>query len=494
MQKGQAFQKILSILGRKSNPSPTVDLTTIQERIGLVGALDFGEVDLAANRADMQSSAKQAYLDVRTINWFIPYFNFAFYGGIHNIFRFADYYQGRKGVENRFILYDRPSITEEEIRSKISAAFPRLKSVPIYIKREPDTNKIPECDVAIATLWTSAFHVLKFRKARRKFYFIQDYEPLFYPAGTLYALAEATYRFGFYGIINTPGLHQFYTRKHQVPSVWWVPAVDKKVFYPPRSRGQGKFNILFYARPESDRNAFEIGIEALRMLKNRHGDKVEIFIVGSSQLSFFRGHDNLMKNLGLISYRAMADLYRNCHAGLAMMLTPHPSLLPLEMMASGTATVQNYNTNNTWLLKHGVNCLLTEPTITCICEKFEQLMHDPSLRSHLAANGLKTISQYSWEIEMDKVFNFISNPNCSIPGEMTKRKPSADLPAPTAAQPEELFGQRTTLRLETIHGRLNVLSERVDLLQNRLDRYRNLAPIKWARRIRRAVFRLPPPS
>ena len=34
-------------------------------------------------------------------------------------------------------------------------------------------------------------------------YLIQDFEPMFYPAGTLYALAEESYRLGLYGLCNT---------------------------------------------------------------------------------------------------------------------------------------------------------------------------------------------------------------------------------------------------------------------------------------------------
>ena len=45
---------------------------------------------------------------------------------------------------------------------------------------------------------------MKNRNTKRKFYFVQDYEPLFYPASSRSALAEATYRFGMPAIVNTP--------------------------------------------------------------------------------------------------------------------------------------------------------------------------------------------------------------------------------------------------------------------------------------------------
>jgi beta-1,2-rhamnosyltransferase WsaF-like protein len=60
-----------------------------------------------------------------------------------------------------------------------------------------------ESDAAISTLWTTAYAALRFNNTRRKFCFVQDYESLFYPAGSIYALVEATYRLGYGGICNT---------------------------------------------------------------------------------------------------------------------------------------------------------------------------------------------------------------------------------------------------------------------------------------------------
>ena len=45
-------------------------------------------------------------------------------------------------------------------------------------------SDLPPCDAAIATLWSSAYPILRMRQARAKFYFVQDNEPQFY-AGRL---------------------------------------------------------------------------------------------------------------------------------------------------------------------------------------------------------------------------------------------------------------------------------------------------------------------
>ena len=71
-------------------------------------------------------------------------------------------------------------------------------------------QRLPEADAAIATLWVTAFAVAHAPNVKRKFYLIQDFEPMFYPASTLYALAEETYRLGLYGMCNTENLRQIY--------------------------------------------------------------------------------------------------------------------------------------------------------------------------------------------------------------------------------------------------------------------------------------------
>lgn len=52
-------------------------------------------------------------------------------------------------------------------------------------------------DALIATDRYTCYAVNAMEQFRRKFYFVRDYEPLFYPAGTEALLTEATYSFDF---------------------------------------------------------------------------------------------------------------------------------------------------------------------------------------------------------------------------------------------------------------------------------------------------------
>ena len=61
-----------------------------------------------------------------------------------------------------------------------------------------------------ATSWPTAYVVRSTPTPGARFYLVQDYEPMFYPAGTLYALAEESYRLGLYGLCNTEHMRRLY--------------------------------------------------------------------------------------------------------------------------------------------------------------------------------------------------------------------------------------------------------------------------------------------
>ena len=50
---------------------------------------------------------------------------------------------------------------------------------------------------------------------------------MFYPAGSLYALTEETYRLGLYGLCNTERLRDIYTERYGGTGHAFTPAVDR---------------------------------------------------------------------------------------------------------------------------------------------------------------------------------------------------------------------------------------------------------------------------
>lgn len=361
---------------------------------------DYNQKDLAANRKVLDEWNKETKHSVSSINWFIPDYRNIYKGGIFTVFRFIDFFS-RKGITSRIILSERPyHPSSEGIISELTRVFPEAKNTEVV-----ENPRIPYADISIATFWPTAYALLKFVNTHGKYYFIQDYEPLFYPAGSWYGLAERTYTFGFLGITNGPSLKELYERQYNTQAEYFTPAVDTSLFKPAEDAPRPKIKrVFFYARPQNERNAFDLGILALEKIKAKYRH-IEVVTAGWN-LSRYRLPFSAT-NLGVLSQKQTAKLYRYCDVGISFMFTKHPSYIPLELMASGCLVISNKNSANLWLLKHGYNCLLSEPTPSSILETFELALEDYELRKSIYRNALKTIESLSWEKEMERIYNFI---------------------------------------------------------------------------------------
>jgi O-antigen biosynthesis protein len=387
-----------------------------EEAALLVSWLDYSEKDIVASREIHTNNPGE--IPIRSITWFLPDFHHAYFGGIYTLLRFADYFHQHYQVHNQFVIVG--SMKPEVALGKISSAFPELSDSTAYrINSFDDLSRLQPTDAAIATLWNTAYFLLRFNHARRKFYFMQDYEPLFYPAGSTYAQVDASFRFGFYGIANTPSIAKLY-EEHSNGDIaeFFVPCVDTDVFHPAdqsvdRGTPEKPYRVFFYGRPGHPRNSFELGVAALRILKSRLQERVEIISAGANWNPAEFYLTGIINNLGLLEFEQTAELYRTCDAGLGMMFTRHPSYLPFELMASGTLVVTNYNPATLWMLKDGENCLLSEPSPTCLAETLVRGLEDIELRKQIQKNALNDIlTNYSyWDAQIEKIYKFMCAPS-----------------------------------------------------------------------------------
>jgi len=371
--------------------------------------MDFSEQEVADSQ--ILHARFPGPLPIRSVGWFVPDFYHPFYGGVHTILRFADYLQRHAGVRSHFFVAG--TSPAPRITNLIGQAFPALADAPVTrVPGYADIPALPETDVSIATLWTTAYFLLKYNQTRRKFYFLQDYEALFYPAGSTAAQVEATYHFGFYGLANTPSVGKIYREQYGGHAECFVPCVDTEIFRPAASRPNGPFTIFFYGRPEHPRNGFELGAAALRRLKQRLGAGVRIVAAGAAWRPADLGLEGVVENLGLLGYTEAADLYRRCDAGLILMFTRHPSYLPLELMASGCLVVTNHNPATQWLLRHRENCLLAQPSATCLADALEwAVAHCDECRSLAAIAAREVLTRYSdWTREISRMYGFMCDP------------------------------------------------------------------------------------
>lgn len=232
------------------------------------------------------------------------------------------------GHECHVVLYDRhggdTAAQAEVIRAAWPWTSPQVRSV---------RDGLAGLDVVVATGWESA-HVLASRSeaAVHRAYFIQDYEPLFYPRGTDHALAEDTYRFGFANIALGGMVHEHLTELG-VPSreVAFGRDVDAYTCLNDGTRS----GVAFYARPGMPRRGYRLGLLALERFHRLRPDQ-EIHLYGAKvgDVGFpVTGH-------GTLPPAGLNELYNACAAGLVLSFT-NVSLVPDEMLAAGCVPVVN---------------------------------------------------------------------------------------------------------------------------------------------------------
>lgn len=344
----------------------------------------------------------------KRITWFLPYFDHPF-GGIHTLLRFADAWQSRHGVENQLVIYDNPHVTARELEARVAPIFAKAPGTFTVLKSPDDVAQLPAADVGIATQWDSAYLLHRHPGVGHRAYFVQDYEPQFYAAGTLSAMAANTYDLNLFGLFNTRGLHDYVKANHPMTGAWFEPAVDHSVFHARgRREGQKPVRVFFYGRPSIDRNAFELGLESLRRLKDRLKDAVEIVSAGEAWDPQTFDAEGVIENLGVLPFAETANLYRSVDIGLVFMFTRHPSYLPLELMACGTVVVTNHNPANEWLFAHEGNALLARPTAASVAEQLISAATNPALREKLSNAGQQRMAATKWEEQTEKMWNALT--------------------------------------------------------------------------------------
>lgn len=382
-----------------------------EEAVGLLetGSASRGQVEaLRASHAAHQSTLK-----VETVNWFIPEIDMPFFGGLNTAFRIADKIRREEGVRNRFVVLGNPH--EVFYRSALDAAFAGLgagSDFVFYDGSDESIAAIPRADAAISTLWLTATHVVKALCAPRNFYLVQDFEPEFYPASTMFALAEESYRYGLYGICNTKSMHATYVDAYKGQAMYFTPAVDRSVYFPPfdaEDRDKNDVVTIFAYARDHFRNCWELVGEALTRVKAQYGRRVRIVTAGARYLS----ESADFVDLGLMDYRATGAVYRGTDIGVTMQISRHPSYLPLELMASGVPMVSPDSEWFKWLFVDGENSATVMRSIDDLTAQISALVEDEEKRNRLRSGALKTIDSghSDWNLALGDVYAYLCEPD-----------------------------------------------------------------------------------
>jgi glycosyltransferase involved in cell wall biosynthesis len=225
-----------------------------------------------------------------------------------------------------------------------------------------------------------AHHACRELGQDRFMFMVQEYEPYMLHMNTIAALFQQSYGFPQFQLFSTPLLRDFFELNKL--GVFSHPDAEKshavfrnaiQKFTPTLDDMRHRERrILFYARPEAHaaRNLFELGMMALAELARSpdfDAGKWKFYgmgsIGGASRVRLAR--DVVMEMLPKTDLQTYTERLP-CHdVGLSLMLTPHPSLVPLEMASAAMWTVTNTFENKTAksLQDISTNLIAVEPTL-----------------------------------------------------------------------------------------------------------------------------------
>lgn len=257
------------------------------------------------------------------------------------------------------------------------------------------TDGIEDAHAIFATSWETAYPVLGSSARGTRLYFVQDFEPWFYPAGSQALLAEATYRFGFHGVTAGRWLAEMLTRDYGMSADYFDFGCDLAHygFDPDAPRTA----ICYYARHSKARRAFELGCATLGLFASRHPD-VDIHFYGDKAPRLpYRITDH-----GQLSPDELNGLYNRCVAGLALSAT-NVSLVPHEMLGAGCVPVVNDAEHNRIVLDNE-HVVYAPPTPFELANALSELVRQPTQeRIARAAAAAASVRSTTWETAGDQL-------------------------------------------------------------------------------------------
>jgi glycosyltransferase involved in cell wall biosynthesis len=327
------------------------------------------------------------------IGWIVP--GLIIGGGGHrNILR-AAYHLERFGHDVRLYFSD-TTMTEAELRKTVRKHFYPFEG-PVH----RFAGRVDGEDVMMATHWsTVALAESVQSQIGEIMYFVQDFEPAFYPMGSEYILAENTYRKGLYAITSGPWCAHILRRDYAMEADSFRFPVDREIYRPDAGEGAPRARrVLFFAKPEMARRCFLIGTMALREFHRLRPDH-EILFFGSGSAKQ-HPQDYPVTYLDIVpTINDLARLYATSSLGLVFSTT-NPSLVPYEMMACGLPVVDLNRPGNevNYDNRHDI-ALLADADPVRMARDMAALLDDPAALADRSARGIDFAATFPSEEEM----------------------------------------------------------------------------------------------
>ena len=272
---------------------------------------------------------------------------------------------------------------------------------PMVFRNYQDMAKrFVETDIAIATHWSTASSVLGLQqngRARRGAYFVQDYEPWFFPKEDHdnRQRVKETYRKLPIKIVKSDWLAKmlkpFGGEIHKIRL-----GMDLGIYYPRDRRTSNADNppvVLAMARPRTPRRGFATLVKALKSLKKQFPE-MRIRLFGDDLMN--QSIPFPYEDLGIVvSRNALCQTYSDADIFIDASDFQGFGRPALEAMACGTACVVTDVGGVNEYARDRANALMVPPKAPDeIIKAVAGLIHDIPMRERLVKAGLQTVRDY----------------------------------------------------------------------------------------------------
>lgn len=380
---------------------------------GIIWILTEGKKNIN-NRFKYNNSLPQNFLQIHPIEknnnpkiqskqkkiaWFIPPFS-AGSGGHMNIFRTISFLEKAGYKNDIYIIGNLQGVEEKDARDVVRKSFFEIDADVYYVKYNNIDAIARYYDVTFATSWDTCYYVQGFSQTKKRAYFVQDFEPSFFPVGSTWHMAENTYKMPFDFIITAGEWLKNKMCDYGFQKVYSFGFAYDKDAYFKRERQEQSKQIMFYARPETERRGFDIANIALQKIAMKYPN-IKISLAGSNMLSDFSIPYEYVDR-GILSRAECGELYANSDVVLVMSLT-NLSLLPFEVAASGGTVVMNKGANNEWVDPENKYFFYCNAEAQSIFEAIDYVLQNPDEAQKKQDAISEIIDDITWERENAKV-------------------------------------------------------------------------------------------
>ncbi len=263
-------------------------------------------------------------------------------------------------------------------------------------------------DIVLATLSLTTWPIFLARIKSKKYYYVQAYEPTYYPLNKFInlfykILSKSSYYLGFEIIVNS----EYYYRYKGIKSNKCVfPGIDFSIFFPKQNKNilkNEKIIIGTIGRTEKYKGTYYI-LEAFIKLKKEYNLNIELHIAfGDSNLEKIDGIKiiNIKGDCELSNYYRSLDIY--ICAGIYQLGAVHYPVI--ESMACGVPVITTgyypSNNDNSWMVPMKNSDFIVKQILNII--------EQPKFTKIKINNAINDVQQFDWKTVSNKMINIFTN-------------------------------------------------------------------------------------